>query len=197
MSKFAILSKYFAFSFALLICQPLWADEYSHTLDSSQSHINFISVKKEHVVEVSSFGQFEGGISDAGDVSVRIDLTSVNTGIGIRDDRLKRELFESDIFPSATINAKIDPKILSALNEPQSISVEGTLDLHGVSQPVLLELRLLVLQNGDVLVHSTKPVVVATEQYGLDKGVDVLSELVGGISIGKTVPVNFSLHFKP
>ncbi len=180
---------------ALVACQPALAAGLA--LDNAQSTINFMSVKNQHIVESHHFTRVQGQISESGEVSVVMDLTSVDTGIEIRDTRLNRELFKTEMFPSATIQASVDPSVFTTKNSTQTLTVEATLDLHGVSQPISLLLRVATLNDGTVVVHNTQPVIITAETHGLVAGIAKLAELAGGISIGNTVPVSFSLLFAP
>lgn len=59
-------------------------------LQGDQSSINFVSVKANAVAEVSQFKKVAGTIDKQGNVKLSIDLASVDTGISIRDERMKK-----------------------------------------------------------------------------------------------------------
>ena len=69
-------------------------------LDNENSRLNFVSVKKASIAENHSFKKLEGSIDNNGKVNIKVDLTSVDTNIAIRDERLKKFVFESDKYTS-------------------------------------------------------------------------------------------------
>jgi len=166
-------------------------------LDNNNSSVNFISVKNDSVIEQHHFRNISGSISKAGEVKVVIDLASVDTQISIRDERMKKELFETEGFPFATLTAKVDPVLISELTpgETQSVEVEFTLDLHGIKQALAAKLQVTGLENGGLMVSTTWPVEVKSILFGLDKGIKVLKEIAKLNSILLSVPVNAQLIF--
>ena len=84
-------------------------------LDSESSSINFISVKNSAIAETHSFASLVGYIGKSGNVQVSIDLNSVETLIPIRNERVRKLLFETADFPNATVAANVDPAVLAAV----------------------------------------------------------------------------------
>lgn len=76
-------------------------------LDSQSPLLNFVSIKKVHVVETHRFESLSGAITDTGVATLVIDLNSVNTGIDIRNERMRNLLFETATFPQATASVDI------------------------------------------------------------------------------------------
>ena len=87
-------------------------------VDNDKSTLNFTSVKKNSIGEIHSFKQLSGMVSKAGAVKFAIDLTSVATGIEIRDQRMKSFLFETDKFATATFAGQILLVIVYRENQP-------------------------------------------------------------------------------
>ena len=58
------------------------------------SQVQFVSIKNNTVGEVSHFETLSGSVTDAGDVEVRVVLDSVETNVGIRNERMKTMLFD-------------------------------------------------------------------------------------------------------
>ena len=58
------------------------------------SQIQFVSIKNNAIGEVSHFETLSGTVTEAGEVEVRVALDSVETNIGIRNERMKKLLFE-------------------------------------------------------------------------------------------------------
>jgi polyisoprenoid-binding protein YceI len=69
-------------------------------------------------------------------VNVILDLTTVDTGVGQRDDDLKSEHFLNVAqFPSATFVSK------SVAKTANGLTITGNLTLHGVTKPVVLQVE--------------------------------------------------------
>lgn len=182
---------------SLLATGGLWASEGVGALqvDGQASYIRFISIKKSSVAEVGEFKQFTGEVSGDGSLKLAIDLGSVDTAIDIRDQRLRDELFEIATFPQATVAGKIDLPAVQALAPGQelALTVDVTLSLHAVQQPVQAQLLAVRLADGSLRVATVDPILLSLEELGLAGGVQKLQELAGLVSIDLVVPVYFSL----
>lgn len=165
-------------------------------VDNEQSTVSFISVKKMNVMEAHHFNNLSGKLSKDGSFSLAIDLASVDTTIGIRDQRMKEHLFEQVKFPQAIVSATISPAALGKLivNETTTMSLAGQLDLHGNKQSIELLMNVTKLSDSNLLVVSQKPVIIKASDFGLVKGIETLRNLAGLPSISTTVPVSFVLR---
>lgn len=166
-------------------------------LDSANGQVNFISVKNEHIAETHSFDEFTGALSTSGALSIEISLSSVNTLIPIRNERMQKMLFDVANFSKATFNAQVDPKLLSLkAGEQVNTSIDGELTISGKSVPTSFDVQLTGLGNGAISASTNKPTVLSTSSFGLDGGVTALQEIAMLNSISKTVPLTFSVVFK-
>jgi len=131
-------------------------------------------------------------------VEIAIDLTSVDTNIAIRDERMKEFLFETERFAVAVLTAQVDADAVAelAVGSTQALSVEGELTLHGQSEPVTLALNVVRLSDSELLAISSQPVIINAGSFDLADGVEKLREIAGLPSISTAVPVTFSLTFK-
>ncbi|UXI04410.1 YceI family protein [Photobacterium sp. TY1-4] len=181
---------------ALLLgaCSQVWAD---WKLDNPRSNVNFLSVKNDSVIEPHFFRNLSGSVADDGTVKVVIDLSSIDSQISIRDERMKKELFQVEGFPLATLTAKVDPALLASMapGKTQSLETAFTLDLHGQTQTLKAQLQATGLENGGLLVTTTWPVLLSSQPFGLDKGIAVLQNIAKLNSILLSVPVNAQLVF--
>lgn len=172
-----------------LVLSPAYADM---SLDNSHSTLKFVSIKKGSVAEAHSINKLSGSLSDKGELKISLDLSSVDTKIDIRNERMKKHLFEIDKFATATITAKLTG--LPTADGISQLSAEATLDLHGVSKPIKVEVSLV--KSGDqLMVASTRPVIINAADYGLEGGIAMLQKLAKLPSIATAVPVNFVLVF--
>lgn len=167
-------------------------------LVNDASKLEFISTKKAAIAEVHSFKKLSGSVSETGEINFVIDLTSVETNIPIRNERMNKFLFETEQFATATFTSKIDINVLTGLaaGEEKSLSLAGQLSLHGVEQTVKTEVLVVKKAGGEVLVVNTSPIIVNAGDYNLIDGVNKLKELAKLPSISLAVPVSFQLTFK-
>ncbi len=167
------------------------------TMDQSRSHLAFISIKAKDVAEIHTFTEMSGSISDDGQVTVSMMLDSVETLIPIRNERMREFLFNTTNYQDATLTAKVDPAVIAAMEPGQvtDITAEGILSLHGASQPMVLHMQAAKLDDTNVMVASTKPLVIDAAKFGLSDGVEKLREIAGLDSISNAVPVTFVMTF--
>ncbi|EMR13464.1 hypothetical protein MPL1_04882 [Methylophaga lonarensis MPL] len=166
-------------------------------LDNSASRLNFVSIKAIHVAEVGQFRSFSGKISEAGELEIQFDLTSVDTKVELRDDRMREMLFKVDEFTTASLTAEVDTSIIDELAVGESITnnMTATLDLHGNQQNVAMEVLISKLSEQRILVNSAHPVLLDVTDFDLVKGVERLRDVVGLPNISHAVPVTFYMTF--
>ena len=166
------------------------------SLDNSASTLSFVTVKADHVGEVHTFDQLSGSIDDRGNVEIMVELASVNTLIDIRNERMQSMLFETNLFPRATITGDVDLASFVEMSPGASITaqVEFELDIHGVSNSYNTELIVTRLANG-MVASTSKPIIVTAASHGLVDGVEALREIAGLPSISRSVPVTFNVVF--
>lgn len=180
--------------FATLALSPASAD---WVLDNDASRISYVTTKANVAAEVNHFRQLSGEIGADGSATLTIDLNSVDTAVEIRDGRMREILFETEQFPTATIIAKIDPALLDT-GAPGSLSVvvaEAIVNLRGMDVSVTFEATVARLDDDNLLVTATKPVIVNAAQFGLLGGIEKLREIAGLPSISPAVPVSFVLKW--
>jgi polyisoprenoid-binding protein YceI len=168
-------------------------------IDNTQSAINFVTVKAGQpgvggIGEVQRFSRFSGGMSSSGQVSFDVDLASVETGVEIRDERLRTMLFNVKATPQANFSAQIDPALISALpaNGARDVDLNGNLTLAGQTKPVAAKLRVARLGNA-LQVTTRAPIVIDANQYGLKPGVEAMREVMGLNFLASAAPVTFTM----
>ena len=166
-------------------------------LDNNSSTLSFVTVKADHVGEVHTFDQLSGDINDDGSVQITIELASVNTLIDIRNERMQNMLFETNLFPQATISGEIDLDAVAAMDAgvSQAISVDFDLAIHGESSSYTADVLVTRTESG-VLASTVKPIIVVADTHGLVSGVEALREVAGLPSISRAVPVSFNVVFE-
>jgi polyisoprenoid-binding protein YceI len=176
----------------------------AYRIDTAQSAINFVTMKAGQpgaggIGEVQRFSRFGGGMDANGRVNFDVDLASVDTGVGIRDERLRTMLFNVNATPRATFAAQIDPALIRAVPAAGSRDVDlaGSLTLAGQTQPVAAKLRVARLAGGALQVATRAPIVIDANQYGLKPGVEALREVMGLNFLASAAPVTFTLVLNP
>ena len=164
---------------------------------TASSRVGFVSIKNNSIGENNVFEQVTGSISDAGHVALSIDLTSVETGVGIRNERLQRMLFEVGKFPTAMVQATLSASQLDALKAGDNVSetVKVTVSLHGMSVDKLAPLTVGVSEDG-LRVTSTQPIVVTAKDFGLESGVAALQAIAGLNAISQSIPITVDLSLR-
>jgi OOP family OmpA-OmpF porin len=100
-------------------------------LNASASHFYMQTAKAGTVIEIHQFTGLDGKVSKNGDASVKIDLTSIASGVDVRDVRMRFLLFETYKFPNAEIAALVtvtrisDKSIAVATAKPIVITAES------------------------------------------------------------------------
>ncbi len=168
-------------------------------LDSNNALVSFVSIKNNAIAELHRFDELQGKIDDTGKAVVEISLASVNTGIEIRDQRMRDLLFEVASFPKAVISTQLDAAWLNALEpgQPRAIETVFELSVHGVQQNFTALVGLIIDNSGNLHVESMQPILLNAGQLGLTEGIAKLQELAALQAIATAVPVTFTMVFKP
>ncbi len=179
-----------------LVCcmTSAWAD---WQVDAG-SQVQFISIKNNAIGEVNHFETVSGTVTDAGAVSVRVALASVETNVGIRNERMQKMLFEVGLYPEAIITAQMDPE---ALGEAVSggggvVPVSLQIALHG--QVVNKDASLRVAPTAQGLSATTvQPILLSASEFALEAGVAALQQIAGLNAISRVIPVTVDLKLVP
>src|SRR5690606_17569766 len=166
-------------------------------LNTTDSYLNFVTTKNTHNVEVHSFTSLSGDISSAGVATLTIDLSSVATGVDLRDQRMRDLLFQTTTYPTATVTVTVPSTVISALAVGQATTtdISASLNLHGVTGTIATKVSVQKLSNSRILVQTLAPVLVKAGDYSLTDGVEALRSAVGIASTSVAVPVDFALVF--
>ena len=103
-------------------------------LNPRLSNVYMQTVKNNAVFETLQFTAVEGNVSKNAEVTVKIELNSIETGTDVRNVRMRFLLFETYKFPYAEISAKLDKTKLRALATETRLSypLTFTVGMHGV-----------------------------------------------------------------
>ncbi len=178
--------------------EPLALTQGAWTVDGEASQLTYVSIKSGEIAEVNSFETVTGSVSADGAASIEIDLASVDTGIDIRNERMRDVFFVVADNPTATVTAQIDPAAFASLGVGASTTqtLDGTLSLKGIDAPFRTEVIVTRVGADRVLAVSDAPVIIEAGRFELTDGLAQLQELAGLPSITPVVPVTFSLTFE-
>lgn len=167
------------------------------SLDNEASRLTFQSVKNSSVVETSKFATYTGTIDSNGNAEITILLDSVDTGIDLRNVRMRFLFFETFKFPEAKITAKIDPATIADLATKRRIQLplDYVLDLHGVKQTMTAQTVVTLIADNMVSVASTSPIALAVAPFALDEGIQKLQD-AAKVKIVPSGSVNFDFIFR-
>ena len=160
------------------------------------SQVQFVSIKNNTVGEVSHFETLAGTVTDAGEVEVRVALDSVETNIGIRNERMKQMLFEVGLYPEAVITAQLDAGAFAAMSDGGVTKIALLIDLHGQTVTKDALLNVAVTDRG-VRATTTQPILLTASEFGLEGGVAALQKVAGLNAISRVVPVTVALQLAP
>lgn len=167
-----------AFSATTLFAQSADPFEHGWALDDVASELRFMSIKKGDLAEINRFNTISGVINDAGKAQVRVLLDSVDTGIDLRNVRMRFLFFETFAHPEATITAQLDPAVLTDLHTTRRkvIEMPYTLSLHGVSVEKSAEVAVTLISNDRVTVSALRPIPIKLKDFQLEEGRQKLQE---------------------
>ena len=160
------------------------------------SQVQFVSIKNNTIGEVSHFETIAGSVTDAGEVEVRVALDSVETNIGIRNERMRKMLFEVGLYPEAVITTQLDAEAVAALSVGGVTDVALQIDLHGQTVTKDAQLSVVVTDQG-VSAATTQPILLNVAEFGLEGGVAALQEIAGLNAISRVIPVTVALQLTP
>lgn len=165
-------------------------------LHNDSSKVSFVSVKKDTIGEVHHFKRLSGKIAENGSFSVEIDLTSVETNIPIRNERMQSMLFNTKLFPKLTLNAEVSKELTQLTDGSSNVfSVPATLSLNGIEKSLSIDVFAARTNQDSLLVTAMSPVIINASDFNLDTGVAALQKVAGLPNIARAVPVTFVLHF--
>jgi len=170
------------------------AAQATYTVDTTHSNVGF---KVRHLVaKVSgSFREFSGTITtdfenlDRSSVEFVINTASIDTGNEQRDGHLRSpDFFDADQYPEITFKSNKITK-----RDSDTYVVAGTLSMHGVSKPVVLNVDYLgeVEAMGGTRAGYEITTTIDRQDYGVSWNRLLDS---GGLVLGDTVEVMINLE---
>ncbi len=180
----------------LLIASLTSVSTQAWTLIKEDSTVSFISIKKNNIGESHHFTDIGGSIFN-GRAVVSIKPDSVDSRVPIRNERMREFLFKTQTYPIIKINADVADTLNNIkAGDSKQVEVPAMLSMHGVTEEVMLDVRVNALSDSKIIVSSVQPVIIRAASFGMVEGIQKLSGLVNGLAIAESVPVSFSLMFQ-
>jgi len=178
-----------------LFSTPVFPD---WNLVNEESRLNFISIKASDIAEIHTFKELSGSVKDNGQAQVVINLSSLETLIPIRNERMGNLLFETKVYPVASFKLKLDLQtfLLTEVGKSSDVTLRGVLELKGKQFTMPVKISVTRLSDQSFLVKSSEPLLLNADSLGLSDGIESLRVIAGLPSISKSVPVTFSLIFR-
>ena len=167
-------------------------------LINADSQLSFVSIKATHIAERHSFSRLSGRIEESGRAHLTVDLGSVNTGIEIRDQRMRDLLFNIVEIPNAKFTTDLNVNAANALRagEQTNLLVQGELRVNKLSVDIETELSVVRLAENRIIVSTKTPMLLNASSLGLAEGVEQLRAIANLPDISLAVPVTFQLLFE-
>jgi len=177
-----------------VLALPAQANWY---LDNESSRLSFISTHNADISEVHRFLTLHGKIDGQGLATLEVELESVSTGIPLRDERLRRDLFEIKTWPEAQIVAQINVQPINDLAPGAQLELRLPLvvKLRGKEHSYNAELLATRLDDRRFQVVTLEPLVLHAEDFDLLPGLATLRKAAGLSAISLSVPVGAVLIF--
>lgn len=161
-------------------------------VQASQGKVEFHAVGRPSMIKVNGEGKGpEGSLTiDGAKVSgdLTFDMTSLSSGIGMRDDHMKTKYLEVGKYPKAKLHlteVALPSKWSAKTPAAKDIPFKGELTLHGQTKPVAGKFDL----GGDASKINAK----ANFEINIAEfGIDIPKYL--GITIKNEVPVELTLN---
>jgi polyisoprenoid-binding protein YceI len=142
-----------SFTLALVSSAAAVAQQQSFVLEPAKTTVSFSLDATLHTVH----GTFKatGGnvvfdpISGVASGSIFVDATSGDTGNGMRDHKMYKEVLESDTFPEIRF---LPTRITGMVANGSTLRMEGILRIHGADHPITMSVPLEM--NGDEILSA-------------------------------------------
>jgi len=162
-----------------------------------EARIAFGSIKNDTNGEVHHFNKVNGTVSEAGDLKLTVDLTSLETNIDIRNERIAAHIFQEG-KANAVITGEIDMEEVNSLKQGETtvVEIQATLAFAGFENDIDVEMLVARLSDDRVLVTTADFMMLSTEDLGIDEGVNILQKLASLSGITRVTPVAVRMVFE-
>jgi polyisoprenoid-binding protein YceI len=123
----------------------------------------------------------------AATVNLTVDITSLETGVALRNREMGELYLESGKYPNATFkSASVEAPQAIEANQPAEIKVTGDFVLHGVTKRLTLPVRVVLIPDGG-RIHATSMFRVKLPDFGINVPQNIL------VTVEDQVPVRLDI----
>lgn len=187
------------------------ADEFKALTNASQMTVRM--VKDDSVPVAATFNLKEGELklSESGAVStsvtpiaarVAVDVASFNSGLLLRDDRVRSIFFETQKAENTVMTVAIHAvssdtiSVLRSKGAVNGVPVTGSVSYFGKTLPLVATIDLSITAEDRLRATSASPVIVKISELGLNPNLAKLMMECGHKSVADEVRVEFALEFE-
>jgi polyisoprenoid-binding protein YceI len=185
--------------------KALTADRFTLALDSS---IIYVTARKDEKVPVKGSLNFGSGMLDlsAGAkpaATLSVDLESYDSGLAIRNERVRKLFFNSDQLGFAKATLTIDTILAEAVQKLRAdqklekTPVTGTLTFHGESKSIKASLDLTYTWGGRLVVRSAEPLQFKISDWALAENLKTRMTACGHQKVDDVVMFEVNAEFSP
>jgi polyisoprenoid-binding protein YceI len=176
MKKLALLALAFA---ATLSAAPrtynVTSDGKNYAMFTSEATLETIHGRTSGVS-----GTIDADPANASDakVNVSIDLTTLDTGISMRNDHMRNKFLQVEQFPKAEFKSvSVTGAKSVAANKPADLTVTGDLTIHGVTKRVTAPVRVVLIPESELTkasrgpgdwIHATAEFAIKLSDFGIE-----------------------------
>lgn len=167
-------------------------------VDEDASSLSFVTMKNGDLDETHELTGISGWADETGQIRFVLDMTSVETFIDIRNERLAEHLFQTADFPSAHISARYSEAEFEALavGESQDHAIDFRLSVRDLPLDLSANVTVTRLAENHLRIESAQPVTVMAAPLELEAGIETLRELAGLDSITPSIDVSFQIELR-
>jgi hypothetical protein len=173
-------------------------------LDVARSKLSLVVVKDRVSPVAATLSLRDGAIAlDASPPTARlsIDLDTFDSGIGIRNERVRNIFFETSAigWESGELVVPLPKESIDQLRKDHQVHADlaGSLKIHGQTAKVAMTVDAGYAPDGRLWVKSSPPVSLKISDFGLTDNLRRLSAICMHDSIDDMVTVDASLEFSP
>ena len=126
----------------------------------------------------------------ASSVSITIDMSTLDTGVGLRNKEMKDLYLHTGKFPTASFKSvSVAGPASVAVGTPADVNVTGDFTLHGVTKRMTFPVRVVIGQDGRL--HATTSFKVHMPDFGISVPHNIL------VTVEDNVPVKLDVWASP
>jgi polyisoprenoid-binding protein YceI len=126
----------------------------------------------------------------ASSVSITIDMTTLDTGVALRNKEMKDLYLHTGKFPTASFKSvSVTGPASVAVNAPADINVTGDFTLHGVTKRMTIPVHVVLVNDGRL--HATSNFKVHMPDFGISVPHNIL------VTVEDNVPVKLEVWASP